>query len=457
MRVTISILVVVFVVISVRRLPWRDQMPWQLFAVGHLATAAGALVSSLSGGGLNTQQAQLWTAGAALLFLAANSAGMAVLIRRWNIHRDSAASIESAAVVVSLSLISWVWAIAPADELTVAASGDVGVRLAFVGAGLLEVALAVLVMRGGSRTVVAARLLTAATFLSWFGSILHIAGNRPMTDDSLIAWLSNTLWTLAMLLLAAAAAHPSAARLGRPASTRPAHSVITLAMLGGAAILPPVTLLVDTVRSSATVIAVAVASMLLVLLLLLRVGQLLRHVQRQSNLLYLQANRDELTTLPNRRSWSEAAATLASDSPGEEPAAAVAILDLDRFKLYNDTFGHAAGDDLLRSAAEAWRRCLRATDVLARHGGEEFVVLLPSPDTEIARRVLERMQEATPYSQSFSAGIARWEFREPVDAALARADEALYRAKAEGRRRVYIAPSPTTTAPARHTAPSPVP
>lgn len=144
---------------------------------------------------------------------------------------------------------------------------------------------------------------------------------------------------------------------------------------------------------------------------------------------------DELTGLPNRRAWDE---RLEQAIHEPEPIC-VAILDLDRFKSYNDDHGHQAGDRFLKEAAAAWRRQLRPTDMLARYGGEEFVVLLREDNLETAREIVDRLRDATPRGQSCSAGIAlRADGERPADL-IGRADHALYEAKRAGRDRSLIA------------------
>jgi diguanylate cyclase len=120
----------------------------------------------------------------------------------------------------------------------------------------------------------------------------------------------------------------------------------------------------------------------------------------------------------------------------------VALLDLDYFKVFNDTYGHQAGDQLLRSATETWRSLLRSTDLLARYGGEEFAVLLPSSTLGEAVEVVDRLRVATPLAQTFSAGVALWHGTETSDQLVARADKALYQAKQAGRNQVLAADSP---------------
>ena len=160
-----------------------------------------------------------------------------------------------------------------------------------------------------------------------------------------------------------------------------------------------------------------------------------RAVERDAhvNLLSRQARTDELTALPNRRAWDEAIRTEMARSQRTGQPLCVALLDLDYFKAFNDAYGHPAGDSHLRKTAAAWRRELRAIDVLARYGGEEFGILLPDCDIERAQEVIDRVRAATPNGETASAGVVSYDGRESKDSLLARADAALYRAKHAGR------------------------
>jgi diguanylate cyclase (GGDEF)-like protein len=150
-------------------------------------------------------------------------------------------------------------------------------------------------------------------------------------------------------------------------------------------------------------------------------------------LLNRQARTDELTALPNRRAWDEAVLREIARAERTGEPLCVALLDLDHFKAFNDTYGHPAGDAHLRRTAAAWRRELRAIDVLARYGGEEFGVLLPACEPAMAREVIDRVRFATPNGETASAGVVLYDGEESPDALLARADAALYRAKHAGR------------------------
>jgi diguanylate cyclase (GGDEF)-like protein len=143
-----------------------------------------------------------------------------------------------------------------------------------------------------------------------------------------------------------------------------------------------------------------------------------------------------LTGLPNRRAWNiELPRTIERVRRTGEPMS-VAIIDIDHFKLFNDSYGHPAGDRMLKEAAAAWQEQLRTVDHLARYGGEEFVVLLPHATTDQAREIVDRMRLATPLGQTFSAGVATWNGTETSDELTSRADIALYRAKSAGRNQI---------------------
>lgn len=145
------------------------------------------------------------------------------------------------------------------------------------------------------------------------------------------------------------------------------------------------------------------------------------------------ARHDALTGLPNRRVLQEMLPREMARARRAESSLCLAIVDIDHFKRYNDTHGHLAGDEVLRSCAREWDGALRGEDTLVRFGGEEFLVLLPDTDPEQAAEIVERLRLRTPLEQTCSAGLALWDGVESIDDLLRRADEALYLAKASGR------------------------
>jgi diguanylate cyclase (GGDEF)-like protein len=151
------------------------------------------------------------------------------------------------------------------------------------------------------------------------------------------------------------------------------------------------------------------------------------------NRLALAADRDPLTGLANRRRWDEILPNEIARAERSGGALSVALVDLDRFKLYNDTFGHLAGDTLLRDFAAAASECLRSLDTIARWGGEEFALALPGCTAEDARVIADRIRGVVPADQTCTIGVAQWQPGLSAAEVLAQADAALYQGKQDGR------------------------
>lgn len=153
---------------------------------------------------------------------------------------------------------------------------------------------------------------------------------------------------------------------------------------------------------------------------------------------------DELTQLCNRRSFNESLESTLSASRRHKFPLSLIMIDLDHFKTVNDTFGHGAGDQVLVNFADILREMVRAEDMPARLGGEEFVVMLPHTACDAAAALAERirvaceMQSVRLHGVSASFGVAQVQEDEDTDALIRRVDDALYRAKNEGRNRVVI-------------------
>lgn len=148
---------------------------------------------------------------------------------------------------------------------------------------------------------------------------------------------------------------------------------------------------------------------------------------------------DGLTGITNRRGLDERLPQEMARAARSGTSLSIAMLDLDHFKRFNDRRGHGAGDALLRSAAQAWRKQLRPTDLLARYGGEEFTLVLPACDAEQAAALIERLRPLIPDRQTVSAGVAIWNGGDTVAELLNAADTALLLAKRGGRNRTVIA------------------
>jgi len=165
-----------------------------------------------------------------------------------------------------------------------------------------------------------------------------------------------------------------------------------------------------------------------------------------------QALRDPLTGLHNRRYLFEIAPGLLDLARRQKSNLVVVLLDLDHFKLLNDTYGHHAGDAVLQRFSALLTQMLRRSDVICRHGGEEFVAVMPDITPDGAQTMLTRLLQAYQSqpqevgrrrlpSCSFSAGIAQFPAHgHTLEQLLSRADKALYTAKARGRARIETMP-----------------
>jgi diguanylate cyclase (GGDEF)-like protein len=164
-----------------------------------------------------------------------------------------------------------------------------------------------------------------------------------------------------------------------------------------------------------------------------------------------QATHDSLTSLLNRASILETLHNELSRSRRESQPVALLMVDLDRFKLINDTYGHLAGDAVLREAARRMKSAVRSYDAIGRYGGEEFLIVLPGCEGEAARVQAERVREAVAASTfdagpqsvavTCSIGVSCRARPSPghTDFLVREADLALYRAKDHGRNCVEIA------------------
>jgi diguanylate cyclase (GGDEF)-like protein len=176
-----------------------------------------------------------------------------------------------------------------------------------------------------------------------------------------------------------------------------------------------------------------------------------------------EARTDPLTGAANRRGWDGELERELSRCRRTGAPLAVALIDLDQFKAFNDAHGHQAGDALLCDVAVALRTQLRGVDLLARWGGEEFAVALPGCDADLAQDVAHRLRRATPGGQTCSVGLTTAVPNDTPDSVLRRADSALYEAKRAGRNRVVaVHPHPelgpigpgAASAAGRHPTPS---
>ncbi|MDQ7006017.1 MAG: diguanylate cyclase [Acidobacteriota bacterium] len=187
-----------------------------------------------------------------------------------------------------------------------------------------------------------------------------------------------------------------------------------------------------------------------------RVLALEEKLAAQNRMLETMAMVDGLTNIPNRRAFDDAFRTLCGHCQRFQHPYSVLMIDIDRFKNYNDTLGHKAGDETLQAVAQVIAESIRTSDSAFRYGGEEFVCLLPETNGEGAVLVAERLREMTEAARihhpanpptgvvTISVGVADFNPRFPRsgEEVLRAADTALYEAKEAGRNRVALSRVP---------------
>ncbi len=174
-----------------------------------------------------------------------------------------------------------------------------------------------------------------------------------------------------------------------------------------------------------------------------------RQLEEANEGLRLQSNTDQLTGVLNRRALERALTDEIDRATRYKLPLSLVLLDVDEFKSFNDTFGHPAGDVLLKGVAEILEASSRNSDVVARYGGEEFAVVLPNTTADSAMVLAERFRRAIENNEwaqrrvTISAGVSTLsDVANDQRTLIATADQALYDAKRQGRNRVILSTPP---------------
>jgi diguanylate cyclase (GGDEF)-like protein len=353
-------------------------------------------------------------------------------------EREADVLVQAGLVATTFAIGLWVLA-TPARIRWDVPMGLAEVSVALAALDLLLLTLAVhLLLLPGERFFVYRGTALALGFL--FGA--HLASalalfNGQATSNGLVS----ALVVVAFALLAVTALDPSARRLfepliGEPARFSAAHLILTeIGMLAPATVITLHVLRREAIPA-APAIGVAVASVVLAAYL----GSLLL----QRSVIEHRAGHDGPTGLPNRTLFGDRLSRALAHARRNNLPVAVMVVDLDRFKGVNDSLGHAAGDELLRQTALRMRASVRDEDTVARLGGNEFALLLPSVSgvegaMAVARRLLAAFAEpialaGQPVIVSPSIGISLFpQDGDDAESIVAGADAAMYRAKERGR------------------------
>lgn len=410
---------------------------WQLLAAGFSMWVVGDALSSLefhlwAGEVYPVPSDAVYLSGYGLL-----TAGALLMVRTRRAGQDFTALLDGAIVATGTGVVAGVFVIAP-----LAASSDLTTLGKVVSSAypLGDVLLLVVVIRmwatQGGRSL-SYRLVVAGLALTLVGDVLWHAA--VLVTGSPVSPVSDASWLTSYIVLAAATCEPSMRGAVEPGPDRKVtgSSRRRLVVLAGGVMLPAVALLVDGATGGDVLwLLIGVGSLLMTVLVLVRMGGILSTVEGQAVQLAALARDDALTGAPNRRTWDHELSRACAASREQGTQLCVAMLDIDHFKAYNDTFGHPAGDLVLREAVAAWTQQLGDEALLARYGGEEFAVLIRGLSPADAVTLVTGLRAVTPQGQTFSAGVAAWDPATEPATVVAHADLALYEAKHSGRDRV---------------------
>ncbi|MEH1124058.1 bifunctional diguanylate cyclase/phosphohydrolase [Micromonospora sp. CPCC 206061] len=445
--------------LAARRVTSRLRPTWWLLTASNLLWLTGELIWSgyayLAPDGASTPSA------ADVLYLASYALALpAVVVGFGGVRSDRRLRglLDAALVALAVGAAGWTLVIGP----LLPRSPQLGAVVAFAYPLLAVTIITLLIVVGlcGHRAVPRSILIVGAAFtlagLSDAGySYLYTIHSY---DDS--SWL-NLGWQAEAVLLCVAALtaaripehEPRVRRLDRDAAVLPATvAVVTVVCLAA----------VDHLGDGSLGLSTLVIAVLLFGGLLIRQALVTRDRTRLATALDAALREQErlaitdgLTGLYNRRFFEEMLQLEADRSARQGAALSLIMIDLDRFKKINDTFGHPAGDVVLAETANRICRAVRPSDLVARYGGEEFVCLLPGADEETALEVAERVRwilaripmtlpdsrEVRPTASLgvASAGIRGGRPLADIQGLIHDADGALYRAKAHGRDRVVAA------------------
>ena len=375
-------------------------------------------------------------------------AGLALMIGRRSPARQTQALLDALVLAVGLAFASWVFltasavggAVTPAQTVITVVYPMIDVVMVGVVARLL--------LTGG---------ITPALWLVAGGMVANLVGDTAYSvlaarGEYQTGALPDQMWMLCTVLVGAAALHPSMRSLvTQVEDPRVGSSRVRLLFLFLSLHVPVAVLVIGLLTGTdVPLTAVALAFAVVGPLTALRI----QHLTAQLRTLSMS---DKLTGLVSRELLVERLERTRRSARAGGGRSAVLFIDLDRFKAVNDTYGHAAGDDVLVLASKRLQRLAGAGDLVCRLGGDEFVLVVDEvrsadDSTALAQRVVDSMSE--PFSVGghevhigASVGITVPDGADPA-AVLRRGDAAMYRAKAAGRSRwAHDGPDPAATAP----------
>lgn len=441
----VSFTSVAAVVVGIRMHHPLRLIHWYLLALGLLMLVAGDMMWTYYENVLHVKTP--FPSAADSLYLAASPyivAGLVLMFRKRILGRQWANLIDTLIIATIAGMLSWIFLIDPyLDDQTYSLLDRlIAIAYPFGDLMLLVVVLRLLLV---SEECLAAHYLFSASLVSLLvADTLYAVTLRSGTYET--GHLLDAGWLLFYVLFGAVALHPSMVGLSEPVPG--SETKLTwqrLALLTATLMIAPLIWAYQAAFDDHIDISVMVGgSVVLLGLVAARMAGMIRERQRMEERLEHQAFYDSLTGLPNRALFVKRLRQALARTDPREDQVAVLFVDLDNFKVINDSLGHKVGDGLLVLVAKRLRSCLRPVDTLARFGGDEFTVFLRHPEASshalrVTDRIVEKLRKpfALDGQELFISASVGISFGAPgqkrPEDLLSSADMAMYRAKEDGK------------------------
>jgi diguanylate cyclase (GGDEF)-like protein len=424
--------------------------PWVLLALGIFGSATGDLLWDLTERlsdvpGYTSMVANLAYLASYPLFVV----GVLGLLGSRATRRDASVLIEAVTLALAGWLVLWVLVVHPKLAEGGLTFWDWVPTVLYPPLDLIVIVAVWRLGRGHARRSAPWMLLMGAFITMFVADWCYAMLGMP--DGGTVSWLLNLAWLGAYGAIAAAAVHPAMRYLKADPETDPMRAARTrVAIVTAACAAPLLLLLVAPHRVAAVTEVVAVTGFLIILCTAVRAHLATEQNRDAAEQLAFRATRDTLTGLANRAALMDHLVLATRRAARTHRSCAVAFLDLDDFKLVNDSLGHAVGDQLLCTVADRLRRVTRAGECVARLGGDEFVVVFE--DLEGVAETLDAAERIVlVLGEPYRVGDAEFTLRasvgvvpdaqrhvDDVDAVLRDADLAMYEAKATAKGRVCL-------------------
>jgi diguanylate cyclase (GGDEF)-like protein len=458
------------ILLGVRRNRPGARRPWILLAFGILLWGLGDIIWSSYD--LILHRVAPWPSAADYIYLAGPvfmALGLIGILRHRHTGRDVDGLIDTLIVAAGVGTLSWAFFMSPyAHDASLTTVAKL-VAIAYPLVDILLLGVVVRLLLAPGKHVVSHRLLATSLLFTLVGDVVYSV--QGLTGSYYTGHIVDATWLGFYVLIGAAALHPSMASTTQMPSIRARKPNGRLGLLAGAASLAPLSLFIQSQRGAIVdVPVIAGASILLFSLVVFRMERLVREVN--SKVRQLQSQGDELRrSLTNRKELEGQLRHQAVHDPltglansvlfkdrldhalrhvaRAAEAVGMLYLDVDNFKLINDTMGHEAGDRVLREVAVRLTDSIRATDTAARLGGDEFAILLermvdPADAVVVADRIRTAMSPPFVFGDNaatvrVSIGISSTRDKAVTPRELqSQADVAMYAAKRRGKNNYVV-------------------